>query len=70
MLTYTIKKDGYPLGQAVGKKKAVERIVKELVFWSLDHLAKWDDKAGIITATVMDKGMEQVYTAEQAEPWQ
>lgn len=66
MFIYTIKKDGYALGSAVGKKNAVNRITKELEFWSVDHLAIWGkDKLGLPMATVKNGTMEEVYTIEE-----
>lgn len=66
MFLYTIKKDGYTLGSAVGKKNAVDRINKELQFWSVDHLATWDkDKMGLPIATVKIGTIEEVYTIEE-----
>lgn len=68
MFTYTIKKDGYPLGQAVGKKKAVDHLKRELAFWSIDHLAEWQNKPDdTINAVIRypDGKPDEIYTIER-----
>lgn len=50
MLSYDIKHDGWPLGTARGKKKAVERL-KHYMGWEGVTDGKWTNKAGVITVT-------------------
>lgn len=52
MRTYEIKKHGYTLGQAKGKKLAIQHLVRELAFHGWSHLAKWDKIAGVIRVKV------------------
>lgn len=61
MYTYHIKHNGYTIGQANGKKEAIDRIKKELA-WEGVSDAKW--KIGKNTAVVQYGNNE--YTIERA----
>ncbi len=66
MHRYEIKKDGYTLGVNIGKKKAIDRIKKELK--AIGHLdvATWGTVAGNIFCTVNIGCYKTAYTIERA----
>lgn len=65
MHTYTIKKDGFDLGQARGKDKAVKRLKKHMEFeGELQLKQEWKTIAGTIYCKV-NNGMDTTYSIEK-----
>jgi len=60
MLKYVIKENDYPIGFAIGKNKAVERI-KHYLEWEGITEAKWKNKAGKIIVETQ----ESIFTIEK-----
>ena len=54
MLQYKIYKDGFNVGLARGKNKAIGFIKSHLVFDGNAHRAKWYTQAGVIICEVKD----------------
>lgn len=60
MLVYQIKHDGYPIGQAKGKNKAIEQL-KHYLAWEGIIKAKWINKNGDIIVEANDN----IFTIEK-----
>lgn len=67
MLSYEVKKDGYTLGVARGKKKVVDRIKGQLeLFHKKADSVRWTTILGVPSCTVKEGTLKTVYTAEVA----
>lgn len=64
MLNYIVKKDGFILGTAKGKAKAISNLKRHLEFNGIIHLAKWYKSKGMIIARV-NHWCDEEYTIEQ-----
>lgn len=53
MFNYTIKNNGYPIGQAKGKKEAIERL-KHYMAWEgiMPDMQKWRNIKGEIRVSI------------------
>lgn len=64
MHTYTVKKDGYDIGQATGKKRAINGILGLIKAYNIEDVT-WSRHAGNTICTVKQGEYEQVYSIER-----
>lgn len=68
MKNYNIKKDGFTIGYAKGKKKAVE-FINTII--DINHIPKenikWNNIAGTIICNIIDKGIHNEFKIEIVE---